>query len=99
MSSPQNRMPPEAMLFQLLAGSRIMFAVSCVARLGIPDLVDKGPRSVQELAAQIGADAGALYRLMRMTASVGVLSEGSDGKFGQTPMSALLRRDASPTAR
>ena len=32
---------------------------------------------------------------MRATACVGVLSEGPDGKFSQTPMSAVLRSDAN----
>ena len=36
---------------------------------------------------------------MRATASVGVLSEGPDGKFSQTPLSAVLRRDANPSLR
>jgi hypothetical protein len=54
---------------------------------------------VEELAKEIGADPRALYRLMRATASVGVLSEGPDGKFSQTPMSAVLRSNATPSLR
>jgi hypothetical protein len=36
---------------------------------------------------------------MRATASVGVLSEGSDGKFSQTPMSAVLCSNGTPSLR
>jgi len=36
---------------------------------------------------------------MRATASVGVLSEGPDGKFSETAMSAVLRSNASPSLR
>jgi hypothetical protein len=36
---------------------------------------------------------------MRATSSVGVLSEGPDGKFSQTPLSAVLCRDAKPSLR
>ncbi len=74
-------------------------ALSCLARLGVPDLVEHGPKSADELAAQIGADPRTLYRLMRATASVGVLSEGPDGRFSETSLSAVLRSNANPSLR
>jgi hypothetical protein len=80
-------------------GACVAGAVSCLAQLGIPDLIEATPKSVEELARQIGADPQALYRLMRATASVGVLSEGPDGKFSQTPMSKVLRSNAIPSLR
>jgi hypothetical protein len=86
-------------MLQLLNGISVAGAIGCLARLGVAELVDAGPRSAEDLAAQIGAQPGPLYRLMRATASVGVLSEGSDGKFSQTPLSALLRRNSSPSLR
>jgi hypothetical protein len=82
-----------------MIGAHVAGAVSCLARLGIPDLIDAAPRSADDLAKQIGADPQALYRLMRATASVGVLSEGPDGKFSQTPMSAVLRSSTTPSLR
>lgn len=91
--------PPHVAMLQLLAGQWISSAVSCVARFGIPDLVEAGPLSAEELASCLGANPPALYRLLRATASVGVLSEGPDGKFSQTTLSAVLRRDASPGLR
>jgi hypothetical protein len=80
-------------------GVLVAGAVSCLAQLGIPDLVEAAPQSAEELAKRIGANPHALYRLMRATASVGVLSEGPDGKFSQTPMSAVLRSNATPSLR
>ena len=91
--------PAHVSILQLLNGAHVAGAVSCLAELGIPDLIDAAPESVEELARQIGCDAQALYRLMRATASVGVLSEGPDGKFSQTPMSRILRSDATPSLR
>jgi len=76
---------------QLLSGGMIAGAVSALARLGVADHLDSGPQSAEELASKVGAQPAPLYRLMRATASVGVLSEGPDGKFSQTPMSAALR--------
>jgi hypothetical protein len=97
-SQPQAVSPITAM-FQLMNGGYVAGAVACVAELRIPDLVESGPKSADELAAQIGANAQALYRLMRATACVGVLSEGSNGKFSQTPLSSVLRTDATPGLR
>ena len=86
-------------MFQLLNGVLVVGAISCLAQLGIPDLVEQGPKSAEELATEIGADPRALYRLMRATACVGVLSEGADGKFSETPLSAVLRSNANPSLR
>jgi hypothetical protein len=91
--------PAHVGMFQLLNGFFVVGAVSCLARLGVPDLVEHGPKSAEELAAEVGADPRALYRLMRATACVGVLSEGADGKFSETPLSAVLRSNANPTLR
>lgn len=91
--------PAHADMFQLLNGMFVAGTISCLAQLGIPDLVEHGPKSADELARQIGADPHAVYRLMRATASVGVLSEGADGKFSETPLSAVLRSNAKPSLR
>jgi hypothetical protein len=99
-TSAKGQTPPAHVgMFQLLNGVFVVGAVSCLARLSIPDLVEHGPKSAEELAAQIGADPRALYRLMRATACVGVLSEGADGKFSETPLSAVLRSNANPSLR
>lgn len=102
MTSPttQPQKPPAHVgVMQLLSASYIAGAISCLAQMGIPDLVEAGPKSAKELASQIDADPEALYRLMRATASVGVLSEGPDGKFSETPMSAVLRSNGKPSLR
>jgi hypothetical protein len=84
---------------QMLGGAQVAGAIGCLAKLGLPDMVEAGPKSADDLARQIGAHPGALYRLMRATASVGVLAEGPDGKFSQTPLSAVLRSDGKPSLR
>jgi hypothetical protein len=86
-------------VMQILNGGAVANAVVCLAKLGIPDLVESGPQSPDELAAQMGAHPRALYRLMRATASVGVLAEGPDGKFSQTPLSDILRSKAATSLR
>lgn len=96
----QTQAPPVHIgMLQLLNGVHVAGAVSCLAQLGIPDLVEDGPRSAEELASQTGTNPQALYRLMRATACVGVLAEGPDGTFSETPMSAVLRSNAKPSLR
>ncbi len=86
-------------MLQMLHGLHFSTCISCLAQLGIPDLVETGPQSAEELAAQVGAHPQALFRLMRVTASIGVLSEDAAGKFSQTPLSAVLRSNVTPSAR
>lgn len=91
--------PPFAQILQMLNGLTLSTCISCLARLGIADLVEHGPKSAEELAVSVGADSKALYRLLRVTASVGVLAEGPDGRFSETPLSAALRSNAQPRIR
>lgn len=86
-------------MFEILNGAHVAGTVSCIAQLGIPDLVENGPQSPQTLATQLKVQPEALYRVLRAAASVGVLGEGSDGRFSQTPLSAVLRRNANPSLR
>ncbi len=99
MTTHTQTVPPHASLMQILTGGMISGAVSALARLGVPDHLESGPQSAEELAPKVGAQAGPLYRLMRATASVGVLVEGPDGKFSQTPMSEVLRSNGKPSLR
>jgi hypothetical protein len=100
LMTTQTQAPPAHIgMLQLLNGAHVAGAVSCLAQLGIPDLVEAGPRSAEELASQTGTNPQALYRLMRATACVGVLAERPEGTFSETPMSAVLRSNAKPSLR
>jgi hypothetical protein len=102
MSSPsaQQQSPPaHVAMFQILSGISVASVVACVAHLGIPDLVEHGPRSVDDLARKTSTHAPTLFRLLRASASVGVLAENSDGTFSETPLSAVLRSNAQPCLR
>jgi hypothetical protein len=95
----ESQAPPHAAILQMLGGLYVAGAIHALAELGVPDLLENGPKSAKELAAEIGAKADPLYRLMRATSSVGLLAEGADGKFSQTPMSAVLCKNARPSLR
>ena len=68
-----------------------MQAVATAARLEIPDVLAGGARTAEEVAAKTGADAGAMYRLLRALASLGVLERSSDGRFANTAIGDRLR--------
>ena len=55
MTPPSQARPPHVGMLQLLNGAHVAGAVSCLAELGIPDLVEAGPKSAEELATQIRA--------------------------------------------
>jgi SAM-dependent methyltransferase len=66
-----------------------------VADLKIADLMATGERNVLDLAAETGANADALYRIMRLLAAEGVFRETDARRFGLTEVGAALRSDAS----
>lgn len=91
--------PPEVAFIQLATGYWVSKAIYAAARLGVADSLADGPKTVERLAAEAGADAPTLRRLLRALASVGVFRETEDGYFGLTPMAAFLRSDAPGSQR
>src|SRR4051812_41911907 len=78
---------------QLLLGSRITMALRVVVDRSIPDLLGDEAKSAAELSAETGIAAARLERLMRALANVGVFHEEKNACFGNTDLSAWLRRD------
>jgi ubiquinone/menaquinone biosynthesis C-methylase UbiE len=78
-------------LSQMIIGYRISQALYVAAKLGIADLLHEGPKSREDLAAAAGVNPDALYRVLRALASVGVFTEVEPGRFGLTPLAALLQ--------
>jgi hypothetical protein len=74
-------------------------ALYVAAKLGIADLLAAGPRSADELAAATKCHPGALYRLLRALASVGVFTEVEPRRFGMTPLAEGLQTEVSGSAR
>ena len=94
MSEP----PPAARLWDLVRGALGTKALGIVADLGVADVLAGGPRPVDEVAREVGADADTLHRLLRALASDGVFAEVAPGVFGNTEASELLRRQAGGTS-
>ena len=82
---------PESQLWDLLRGALSSRALGIVADLGIADALADGPRSVDDLAREAGADADTLRRILRALASDGVFAEDEPGVFRNTDASEQLR--------
>jgi len=83
---------PDAVLWDLFCGALATRALGVVADLRIADALASGPREINELAREVGADADALRRILRGLASEGVFAEEKRGVFRNTSASGLLRR-------
>jgi hypothetical protein len=90
---------PVVVLDRLIVGHWVAQAIAVVAELGVADRLADGPRSVEDLAAELGADAGALHRVLRALASEGVFTEVEPRRFGLTPIARLLRSDVPGSLR
>jgi O-methyltransferase domain/Dimerisation domain len=89
-----SELPPESRLWNLERGALTTKALAIAADLGVADALAEGPRSVAQVAAETGADADLLRRILRALASDGVFVETQPGVFGNTDASELLREGA-----
>lgn len=99
LPSSAAHVPPVQQMMQMIAGFWVSRAVYAAASLGIADLLNDGPRTVEQLAIATSTLPRPLYRLLRALASVGVFAERADGSFELTPIAGTLRTDAPDTLR
>jgi len=74
-----------------ITGYWVSQMIFVVAKLGIADVLAKGPKTPAAIAEQVGAHAPFVHRLLRTLASVGVFAETPNGRFRLTPTAATLR--------
>ena len=86
-------------LLELTIGGWFTQAIYVAAELGIADLLIQGPRTAEELAEEADAHSGALYRVLRALASVGIFSEDEDSRFSLTPIAENLRSNVPNSLR
>jgi hypothetical protein len=89
---------PEARLSAMLSYNLTQM-IYVAARLGIPDLLIDGPKTVDALAVAVDAHPSALYRLLRALAGVGIFAEDRLSNFALTPLAELLRSDVTGSFR
>ncbi len=86
-------------LLGILSSSWVAQCCYAVAKLGVPDLLADGPRTVDELAARCGADPGALARLLRGMASIGLFRRTAPRTYALTSVTEHLRSDVPHSLR
>jgi hypothetical protein len=79
-------------LVEISAGYWLPRALHVVAHLAVADALDEEPRSAVYLAKEVGADADALDRVLRLLASHGVCHRHG-GKYMHNALSRALRSD------
>jgi hypothetical protein len=96
-STPSPAVVP--LVMQVATGHILASALQVVVRLGVPDRLAGGPRTVTDLAGDAGVQEDALYRVLRALASVGLFSEEPPRRFALTPAGEKLRRDVPGSLR
>ena len=84
---------PAEPLYRIATGYIASAALYVAAHLRVADHLIGGSRSVEELAAGTGANADALYRILRLLVSLGVFEQVGPRRFALNPAADLLRRD------
>jgi hypothetical protein len=85
---------PNKTLSEMAMGYTRSRVLAAAARLGLADVLEAEPRSVDQLAELCGAQPSSLYRLLRALASFGVVFETSPRHFILTAFGKPLRKDA-----
>jgi hypothetical protein len=86
----ENGRSPSWQLMRLIDGFVTTQLLYVAAKLGIADHLADGPRSAGELAEVVGADPGALGRVLRGLVIEDVLAEVDGGRFALTPVGECL---------
>jgi hypothetical protein len=90
---------PSIELMRLVTGAWAARLVHTAVELCVADHLADGPRSVDFLAAQIGAHAPSLARLLRALTAIGVLRESEERTYSLTPLGVTLRSDVPGSMR
>ena len=88
-----------AAVLRMIWGTHVSRAVYVVAALGIADLLAGGPMTAAQLAQATQAHEPSLYRVLRLLASLGVLTEHDHRSFSLTVLGERLRADVPASMR
>jgi len=88
-----------AAMLRMIWGIHMSRAVYVVAALGIADLLADGPMTAAQLAQATQAHEESLYRILRLLASLNVLTEHDHRSFALTILGERLRADVPASMR
>ena len=91
-SAAASESPANIQVMQLTTAYWTSRCLHVIAELGIADIIDDQPQSTEALAKASGTQPQALYRVLRLLASVGIF-EWKDRTWHHTEASRFLRSD------
>jgi hypothetical protein len=94
MSQPKPSIPPVQVVMDIALAYLLSRSLSVATELGIADLLQDGPKTIEELSSYTGAHSKSLYRLLRTLAAQGIFAQEDSGRFVLTPAAELLQRGA-----
>jgi len=80
------------LLMSLVLGNRISEVIYVAVQLDLAGLLKDQNRTDEELAESTSTKPAALYRILRVLVSVGIVEEITPHHFGLTPMGQLLQK-------
>jgi hypothetical protein len=86
-------------MFKMITGYWVSQTVGALAKLGVCDQFTNGPRTAAEVAPEVGADPGALFRVLRTAATIGVFEHHEDDRFSLTPVGETLKSNVPGSMR
>jgi hypothetical protein len=97
---PQHeKLNPVQQIMAIATGYVPSSALHVALALNLADHIAGGAASTADLARATGANEDALYRVLRLLASLGVFTEVGPRRFGLTGASELLRKDVPGSMR
>jgi len=84
---------------QVATGYMASSCLYAAITLNVADHLVSGPKTAAELAKTTGANEDALYRVLRLLASLGIFEEVAPRTFALTPAADLLRKDVPGSLR
>src|SRR5262249_51671913 len=99
-SQPASQPDPVQHLLQLSTAYILTSALWVAAELKIADLIGAESKSVAELARQTNANEDALFRVLRLLATVGILAEAEPQHFARQSRASGVRcsREQRPSS-
>lgn len=76
---------------QIIQGGWVAQCLNAVTLLGIPDVLESGPKHIKDIAEAAKVDEDSLHRVMRVLSASGIFIEDPDSAiFSPTPVSKAL---------
>jgi hypothetical protein len=84
-------MHPSARVFDLISGMMRTQTIAAIAALGVADAIAAGVTGTEALAREVGADADALHRMLRLLEADGLVARDAPDVWRLTAAGELLR--------